>query len=297
MKVAQNRGGMFVVLALVLGLGAAFLIFMVLNSARAGRTAGLVPVVVANTDLTYGTKLDQSQLRVVNFPKESVPEGAYSDMDSVLGNTTKVFLAAREPILTSKLSTVGGGLSMMVRPTLRASSVDVRLSSSVSGFIVPGDKVDVLVTVDQQGGGMQEAITKTILQNMEVLAAGPKTQQKEKEDKPSDMQTVTLLVDPIGAEKLANGMHEGKIHLTLRNPEDQDTLSLAALSTRQVLGGAAAPAPVTRAPSRAPRHETSKPAAPQQPVAQAPAPEPYKPAIIRGTKVENKAPANNGTAK
>jgi len=297
MKVAQNRGGLFVVFALVLGLGAAFLIFMVLNSARAGRTAGLVPVVVANTDLTYGTKLDQSQLRVVNFPKESVPEGAYSDMDSVLGNTTKVFLAAREPILTSKLSTVGGGLSMMVRPTLRASSVDVRLSSSVSGFIVPGDKVDVLVTVDQQGGGMQEAITKTILQNMEVLAAGPKTQQKEKEDKPSDMQTVTLLVDPIGAEKLANGMHEGKIHLTLRNPEDQDTLSLASLSTRQVLGTAAAPAPVTRAPSRGPRHETPKPAAPQQPVAQVPAPEPYKPAIIRGTKVENKAPANNGTAK
>src|SRR5215470_15484726 len=221
---------------------------MVLNSARAGRTAGLVPVVVANTDLTYGTKLDQSQLRVVNFPKESVPEGAYSDMDSVLGNTTKVFLAAREPVLQSKLSTVGGGLSMMVRPTMRASSVDVRLSSSVSGFIVPGDKVDVLVTVDQQGGP-QEAITKTILQNMEVLAAGPKTQQKEKEDKPSDMQTVTLLVDPLGAEKLANGMHEGKIHLTLRNPEDQDTLSLAALSTRQVLGSSAAPAPVTRAPS------------------------------------------------
>jgi pilus assembly protein CpaB len=288
MKVAQNRGGVFVVIALVLGLGAAFLIFMVLSSARAGRTAGLVPVVVANTDLTYGTKLDQSQLRVVNFPKESVPEGAYSDMDSVLGNTTKVFLAAREPVLTSKLSTVGGGLSMMVRPSLRASSVDVRLSSSVSGFIVPGDRVDVLCTVDQQGSGMQEALTKTILQNMEVLAAGPKTQQKEKEDKPSDMQTVTLLVDPVGAEKLANGMHEGKIHLTLRNPEDQDTLSLAALSTRQVLGSAAAPAPVSHGVSRPRRAEP-------KPVAQAPAPppaqpEPYKVSVIRGAKATESTP-------
>jgi pilus assembly protein CpaB len=190
--------------------------------------------------------------------------------------------------LTSKLSTVGGGLSMMVRPTLRASSVDVRLSSSVSGFIVPGDRVDVLVTVDQQGGGMQEAITKTILQNMEVLAAGPKTQQKEKEDKPSDMQTVTILVDPVGAEKLANGMHEGKIHLTLRNPEDQDTLSLAALSTRQVLGSAAAPAPVSRGVSR-PRHTEPKPVA-QAPAAPQPAPEPYKVSVIRGTKATESTP-------
>ena len=290
MKVAQKSGGLFVVVALVLGLGAAFLIFMVLNTARAGRTAGLVPVVVANTDLTYGTKLDQSQLRVVNFPKESVPEGAYSDIDSVLGNTTKVVLAAREPVLTSKLSTVGGGLSMMVRPTLRASSVDVRLASSVSGFIVPGDRVDVLVTVDQQGGGMQEAITKTILQNMEVLAAGPKTQQKEKEDKPSDMQTVTLLVDPVGAEKLANGMHEGKIHLTLRNPEDSDTLNLAAINTRQVLGTSAAPAPaphVSRGPSRAPARVA---AAPVQPPAAKP--EPYTPALIKGGKITKQEPAN-----
>jgi pilus assembly protein CpaB len=282
---------LFVVMALVLGLGAAFLIFMVLNTARAGRTAGLVPVVVANTDLTYGTKLDQTQLRVVNFPKESVPEGAYSDIDSVLGNTTKVFLAAREPVLTSKLSTIGGGLSMMVRPTLRASSVDVRLASSVSGFIVPGDRVDVLVTVDQQGGGMQEAITKTILQNMEVLAAGPKTQQKEKEDKPSDMQTVTLLVDPVGAEKLANGMHEGKIHLTLRNPEDSDTLTLAAINTRQVLGSSAAPAPrvVSRAPSRPQTVARPQPAPVQPPAIK---PEPYKPSVIRGGKRSNEEPAN-----
>jgi pilus assembly protein CpaB len=282
---------LFVVMALVLGLGAAFLIFMVLNTARAGRTAGLVPVVVANTDLTYGSKLDQTQLRVVNFPKESVPEGAYSDIDSVLGNTTKVFLAAREPVLSSKLSTIGGGLSMMVRPTLRASSVDVRLASSVSGFIVPGDRVDVLVTVDQQGGGMQEAITKTILQNMEVLAAGPKTQQKEKEDKPSDMQTVTLLVDPVGAEKLANGMHEGKIHLTLRNPEDSDTLNLAAINTRQVLGSSAAPAPAPRAAYRAPSRAPARiAAAPVQPPAAKP--EPYKPSVIRGGKRSNEEPAN-----
>jgi len=290
--VAQNRGGLFVVFALVLGLGAALLIFMVLSSARSGRTRGLVPVVVANSDLTYGSKLEQSQLRVVNFPKESVPEGAFADIDSVIGNTTKIFLAAREPVLRSKLSTLGGGLSMMVAQNMRASSVDVKLSSSVSGFIVPGDRVDVLGTFDQSssGGGIQEAVTKTLLQHIQVLAAGPKTQQKEREDKPSDMQTVTLLVDPSGAEKLALGMHEGKIHLTLRNPEDSDTLTLAAINTRQILGSSAAPAPaaVRRAPSR-PAVRAAAPPPPPKPVV---APEPYRPSVIKGGKVSNQEPAN-----
>jgi pilus assembly protein CpaB len=288
-KVAQNRGGLFVVLAVVLGLSAALLIFMVLSSARSGRTRGLVPVVVTSNDLTYGTKLEQSQLRVVNFPKESVPEGTFSDIDSVVGNTTKIFLAAREPVLKSKLSTVGGGLSMMVETSMRASSVDVKLSSSVSGFIVPGDRVDVLCTIERQGGGEAgDAVTRTILQNIQVLAAGPKTEQKEKQDKPSDMQTVTLLVDPKGAETLALGMHEGKIHLTLRNPEDSDTLSLAAINTRQILGAAAAPAPSQR---------VSRPAAPKKPVVEAAKPvvveqkpEPYKPSVIKGGKITNQEP-------
>ncbi len=286
---AQNRGGLFVVLAVVLGLSAALLIFMVLSSARTGRTRGLVPVVVASSDLTYGTRLEQSQLRVVNFPKESVPEGAFADIDSVIGNTTKIFLAAREPVLKSKLSTVGGGLSMMVEPSMRASSVDVKLSSSVSGFIVPGDRVDVLCTFDRMSGTtMSEPVTRTLLQNIQVLAAGPKTEQKEKQDKPSDMQTVTLLVDPKGAEALALGMSEGKIHLTLRNPEDSDTLSLASINTRQILGSAAAPAPSARASRPAPRRvEAPKPTPPPAVVVK---PEPYKPSVIKGGKITSQEP-------
>jgi pilus assembly protein CpaB len=282
--VAQNRGSIFVVIAVLLGLGAATVVFAVLNSARSVQTRDLVPVVVANSDLTFGTKLDQSQLRVVNFPKESVSDGSYAEIDSVIGHTTKIFLAAREPVLRSKLSTVGGGLSMRVAPSLRASSVDVKLASSVSGFVLPGDRVDVLVTIERPGGAMNDAVTRTILQNVEVLASGPKTEQKDREDKPSDIQTVTLLVDPAGAERLALGMHEGKIHLTLRNPEDADTLStLTSISTRQILGNAAPPEQprVAAAPRRAVRRE-----------APAPEPEPYKPSVIRGGKVSEQEPVN-----
>jgi pilus assembly protein CpaB len=195
-----------------------------------------VPVVVTATDLTFGTKLDRAQLRVARYPKESVPAGAFSDVDSVVGQTTKIFLTAREPVTATKLSSRGGGLSMLVRPGYRATSLEVNQVSGVSGFVLPGDRVDVLVTVDPRGAD-QNAVTRTILQNTEVLASGQKTAQQD--NKPITVQAVTILVDPVGAEKLALGLHEGKVHLVLRNPEDADTLRVGSLSTAQMLGGEA----------------------------------------------------------
>ena len=193
-----------------------------------------VPVVVTATDLTFGAKLDRAQLRVARYPKESVPAGAFSDVDSVVGQTTKIFLAAKEPITATKLSSRGGGLSMLVRPGLRATSLEVNQVSGVSGFVLPGDRVDVLCTVDGRGAN-EEAVTRTILQNAEVLASGQKTAQHD--NKPITVQAVTILVNPLGAEKLALGLHEGKLHLVLRNPEDGDITRVASLRTREMLNG------------------------------------------------------------
>jgi pilus assembly protein CpaB len=211
-----------------------------------------VPVVVSATDLTFGTKLDRAQLRVTRYPKESVPEGAFSDIDSVAGQTIKIFVTAREPITATKLSSRGGGLSMLVRPGLRATSLEVNQVSGVSGFVLPGDRVDVLCTVDYRGVN-QEATTKTILENVEVLASGQKTAQQD--NKPITVQAVTILVDPIGAEKLALGLHEGKIHLSLRNPEDSGTSKVAELSTGQMLHGGETPHAVRIARTTAKRPE------------------------------------------
>jgi pilus assembly protein CpaB len=194
----------------------------------------MVPVVITATDLTFGTKLDRAQLRVVRYPKESVPAGAFSDPDSVAGQTTKIFLAAREAVTATKLSSRGGGLSMLVRQGFRATSLEVNQVSGVSGFVLPGDRVDVLCTVDDRGAD-HDAQTKTILQNAEVLASGQKTTQQD--NKPITVQAVTILVDPMGAERLALGLHEGKIHLVLRNPEDADTLRVAGMSTDDMLNG------------------------------------------------------------
>jgi pilus assembly protein CpaB len=253
----MSRSKSVLALALVLGVLAALAGYAGLK-ATAQKVAQntskhFVPVVVTATDLTFGAKLDRAQLRVARYPKESVPAGAFSDPDSVVGQTTKIFLAAREPITATKLSSRGGGLSMLVRPGLRATSLEVNQVSGVSGFVLPGDRIDVLCTVDGRGAD-QEAQTKTILQNAEVLASGQKTTQQD--NKPITVQAVTILVDPTGAERLALGLHEGKLHLVLRNPEDADTTRVAGLSTAEMLTGQ----PGTKL-SKAVRHATNKAAA------------------------------------
>lgn len=191
-----------------------------------------VPVVVSTTDLTYGTVLRAEHLQVAFFPEESVPAGAIASPDSLLGQTTKVFVSEREPILATKLTTVGGGLSIRIPKSMRATSMNVNVVSGVSGFVLPGDRVDVVLIIDRYGK-KNEAISRTILQDVEVLAAGQKT--KHKGDDPVKVQSVTLLVDPEGAEKLALAVHEGKLHLVLRNPGDRDLAEGHSMTTSDIL--------------------------------------------------------------
>ncbi|TMQ56272.1 MAG: Flp pilus assembly protein CpaB [Candidatus Eisenbacteria bacterium] len=247
-----NQGQRLIGVALVLGVAAAVAGYFGLHGAAertaAGQRANLRDVVVSVTDLTFGTKLESTMLRIAHYPKDAVPEGAYAHVDSVVGQTTKVFMAAREPVTAIKLSSRGGGLSMLVRPKMRAASIEVNQVSGVSGFVLPGDRVDVLITVNPRHD--EDAVTRTLLQNIEVLAAGQKTQQQD--NKPINVQAVTLLVDPAGAEVLAHAGHEGEISLVLRNPGDDSKEQVPGLSTREMLGGSIPTAVPTAAPKRRP---------------------------------------------
>ena len=205
------------------------------SSSSKGSHVATVPVVVAAEDLTFGTRLEAKHLRVAQFPTSAVPQGAYASPDSILKQTTKVFVVNGEPLLASKLSSIGGGLSVRIPESMRASSIDVNVVSGVSGFVLPGDRVDVLCTIENAPGQQQGvAIVKTILQNIEVVAAGVKTQTSKTD--PITVQTVTLIIDPKQAEDLTLGMHEGRIHLILRNPVDSEILAMRATDTREVFG-------------------------------------------------------------
>ena len=129
-------------------------------------------------------------------------------------------LHPNEPLLESKLAPKdgGGGLPVAINEGMRALSVKVDEVISVAGFVVPGTRVDVLLTMDGPGGG-KEAITKVILQNVQALAAGQSV-EKDKDGKPQPVGVLTVLVTPEQAESLALASNQGKIQLALRNTLD-----------------------------------------------------------------------------
>jgi len=228
------------ILALAFGVLASVLVLAYIKKQLENKGPHLQSVVVASQDLTFGETLKNENMKVVMYPQGSIPKGAYSMTDSLMGEVTKVFLKENEPILDSKLSSKGGGLSLLIGKDKRASSVQVDKVSGVSGFILPGDKVDIIASVDRIGSS-QDAVAKTILQNVEVLAAGEKTEQKG--DKVITVQSVTLLVDPGGAQALALASQQGKINLALRNPTDDSIFVVEPISKSEILDGNKKPAP------------------------------------------------------
>jgi len=276
-------------LAVALGLAAAVVGYFGLTSmaasAKRASMGELADVVVAVNDITYGVKLERTMLRTVKYPRESVPVGAFSSVDSVVGQTTKTFMTTKEPVTAIKLSSLGGGLSTQVREGMRAASVEVNQVSGVSGFILPGDRVDMLVTVDRLRNP-EDAYTQTILQNVEVLAAGQKTATQD--NKPITVQAVTLLVNPEQAEVMAHAQRQGEITLVLRARGDDSTLAKMKPVKNSDLGGRQASAPVARV-VRAP--------APPKPVVVKPEP-PKKVTIIRRTsKSEEPLPGDSTSAQ
>lgn len=232
-----------VILALAFAGVASGLTYMYLRAESGQRGLEVEPVIVASKDLTFGESLESDDMKVAMFPRGSVAKGSYGVKDSLLGQVTKVFLMENEPILDSKLSSKGGGLSLLIEPTKRASSIEVDKVSGVSGFVLPGDRVDVILTV-KRPGSTTDAIAKTILQNVEVLAAGEKTE--EKGNKVITVQSVTLLVDPEGAQALALATSEGKLHLALRNPTDDEILAVDPVSKVGILKGKSEEKPKTK---------------------------------------------------
>jgi len=156
-----------------------------------------------------------------------------------------------EVVLASKLASAkgGAGLPSLIPSGKRALSVQVNEVISVGGFVAPGTHVDVLLTGRPSMSGAQDVMTTTVLENVEVLAAGQEMQQNPEGGKPRAVTVITLLVTPEEAQRLTLASSEGHIQLALRNPmdghhEDPKAVKSAALYRME-------PAPAT-APSTRP---------------------------------------------
>jgi len=224
---------MWVVLALATASGclAAFLALRYLTDQRALMAAEpkASSVVVAARDLTVGTIVSAADVRVVRWPLHATPPGYLAASEAAVGRGVITPIRTNEPLLDSKLATkgAGGGLSVTIPEGMRAVSVKVDEVIGVAGFVVPGTRVDVVLTLNPRGGG-GESITQVLLQNVPTLAAGA-SMQPDAQGKPQRVTVITLLVTPDQAEVLILAANEGRIQLALRN-----TLDLATLTPRGV---------------------------------------------------------------
>jgi pilus assembly protein CpaB len=177
-----------------------------------------VQVVAAAIDIPYGVKIEESQLKLIDWAGNSVPLGYYSAKEQVVNKVAKNDFYADEAISEKRMSihSAGSTLSTLIKKEYRAISVRVDDVVGVAGFILPGNNVDVLATkIDRT---FNHALTETKLQNIKVLAVDQ--DDSHEKDKPSIVRAVTLELKPEQAEIMVKAMQEGTIQLTLRNPED-----------------------------------------------------------------------------
>jgi len=236
---------------------------------------------VAASSLDLGAALRAEDLRTINWPSEAVPAGTFNNPQELVGRGLIQPVSQNEPLMTSKLAPVGAGAGLppMIPDGMRAVSVRVNDVIGVAGYVLPGSKVDVLVTVSPTNQST-DMTSKVILNNVTVLTAGTRIERDvEKDNKPVSVSVVTLLVDPLQSEALTLASTEGKIQLALRNPLDKTMPPTPGIRPAILLGQSSAP----RAAVAVGRVASRRPAAAAAPVVAAPEPLPTI-EIIRGDK-------------
>ncbi len=234
----RNRIFAVLALAIIAGGGLAYATFNAINTQPVKTvSAPTQPVVVAASDLSLGAELKKEDLAIVNFPQGAAPEGSFARIDDIVGRGVIVAVVKHEPILPAKLASkeAGSGLPPIIPEGMRAVSVRVNEVIGVAGYVLPGTHVDVVATASPTAK-TEDATSKLILANVQVLTAGTRIEQDQEKGKPMQVTVVTLLVYPDQAERLALASTEGKIQLALRNPMDQGAPETPGVKPAVLLG-------------------------------------------------------------
>jgi pilus assembly protein CpaB len=267
------------------------------GTARRSEPTDQKDLVITTRPLGVGVMLKPADVKVIKVSAAAFPKGGFSKIEDVLDRPVVSNILLEEPILEGRLAAKGSGLGLA--PTIpigmRAVTVRVNDIASVAGFVLPGMRVDVLVTGHPPSGDGD--MTTTVLQNMLVLSAGT-AMQADARGQAIQAPSVTLLATPSQAELLTLAGNDGKIQFVLRNSSDQSEERTAGRVISELYGGARAapkPAPAS-ATSGAPRPAPApKAVAAAAPAASAPPPAPASTAapppppadqivMIRGTQ-------------
>lgn len=237
-------------------------------------------VVAANKPLAVGARVTEADVKLVAWPNASRVPGSFEKIEQVINRGVVSAFLENEPVVDAKLAPIeaGAGLSPTIPPGMRAISVRVNDVVGVAGFVTPGTRVDVLVTLKE---ATSDSLTRVVVSNVTVLTAGTRYDQDKAQAEAIPSAVVTLLLTPEDAERVVLASNEGQIMLALRNPLDVSPTETKGTKSGSLFGGV--PAPVSPAPAAAPAPRRSAPApivAPPPPAQ----PQRYSVEAIRGAK-------------
>ena len=300
----MNRTRMFLLaaVAFLVAIGVTLFTYRALSQ-RLRPTEDTMQLVVAALPVQIGAKLTEADLRLAAWPRAIPIEGSYQQIADVVGRGVLVPMVPNEPVLNTKLAGEGSGagLTATIPDGMRAVSVKVNDVIGVAGFVVPGTRVDIILSGSPNSQG-EISMSKVILENIQVLTAG-QNMATDDTGKPLNVQVVTLLVTPEQSQTLALAQVDGRIQLALRNPLDlKETNPNVTRRENLFAGGSYSPLPapvaakpVARTTPKATTPKAVPPPAPAPVVVAAP-PQPVPPPVpvairheiqvISGSKVE-----------
>jgi len=227
-----------VILAGVGAVLAAIIVFSAINKRESElqlAMANTVEVVVATNDIPLGAKLEPDSVKLVRWARDSVPDGAFTDPQAVIGSFARSEFVANEPVVATKLfmgDKTAGVMPLLIPAGMRAMSVPVDEVADIAGFVEPHSRVDILVAVSGTGPD-NTSFSRIVLQNIEVLAVAQEIQHVK--DEPQVVRVVTLLVSPADAEKLTLASHEGMLRLAMRNYSDAKIVATGGIALPDLL--------------------------------------------------------------
>lgn len=241
-----NRNTVLIVVAILIGLVAVVLANAYFSGVEqrqetVAEDQGLARIVVATQPLEFGMPLTTENIRMQNFPANSVPEGAFRSIEDALqgGRVALRPIVPNEPVLASKVSGSGGRavLSANLAEGMRAVAISVNAVNGVSGFVRPGDVVDVFLTrqIAGEGASEQDLMTEVVLENIKILAIDQVASESATE--PQVGRTAVVEVDLRDAQKLVLAGRIGSLSLALRNVEEQDEFAGSSLVTNRDFAG------------------------------------------------------------
>ncbi|MBS1875019.1 MAG: Flp pilus assembly protein CpaB [Acidobacteria bacterium] len=253
------------------------------GSPKPAQAVEMKDVVIAGKPLAVGVTIKREDLKVIQVSKDAFPKGAFAKVEEVIERSVVSNILVDEPVIEGRLAARGSGLGLapVIPVGMRAVSVRVNDVAGVAGFVLPGMRVDVLVT--GRPPSADGTITKTCLQNILVLSAG-QTMQPDTRGQAMPAPTVTLLATPEQAEILTLANSEGHIQLVLRNGSDQGIESPPGREVSELYGAKARRPQAPQGAEGTPRQRPVAVAVAPKAAPPPPPPPPDQVVVIRGNQ-------------